>query len=159
MDDISKKLKLNATKTGHLVIRLDNIIQKRLGQKQLFRMVAISIGKHSGIKRKDVLIECKNNKDRYIEVKHEGYYDESNEFVYYTIQDCINKVEDYKRQILKTNFLKSIKNAIVFMSAKDKEKAQEIEKNKSWESVEDMLLLSGLSISFTYYDKKGNEIK
>jgi len=148
MDDISKKLKLNATKTGHLVIRLDNIIQKRLGQKQLFRMVAISIGKHSGIKRKDVLVECKNNKDRYIEVKHTDSY-----------LGMYEKVEDYKRQILKTNFLKSIKNAIVFMSAKDKEKAQEIEKNKSWESVEDMLLLSGLSISFTYYDKKGNEIK
>jgi len=148
MDDISKKLKLNATKTGHLVIRLDNIIQKRLGQKQLFRMVAISIGKHSGIKRKDVIIECKTNKDRYIEVKHTDSY-----------LGMYEKVEDYKRQILKTNFLKSIKNAIVFMSAKDKEKAQEIEKNKSWESVEDMLLLSGISISFTYYDKKGNEIK
>jgi hypothetical protein len=44
------------------------------------------------------------------------------------------------------------------MSVENKEKAKEIERNKSWEKVEDMLLLAGISIDFRYYDQKGKEI-
>jgi hypothetical protein len=145
-------------KANYLIIRVDNIAQKRLGQKQLFRMVGISLGKHSGYKRKDIILECKSNKDKYLEVKHLLYeLDDSGNKIY--DEDIYQKEKDYKRQVLKTNFLKSIKNAVVFMSVENKEKAKEIERNKSWDKVEDMLLLAGISIDFRYYDQKGKEIE
>jgi len=145
--DIMNKLGMQAYKTGKLVIRLDNIIQKRAGQKQLFRMMAISLGNYAGLNRKDVIKECKNNNDQYIELCWTGTYKELKE-----------KLLGYQSEVLKTNFLLAIKKAFLFMNKEQKEKAAQIEDNKTWQKVEDMLLIAGIVFTATFYDRKGNEL-
>lgn len=146
-EQYKKKLLINGYKTGKLVIRLDNINTKRIGQSVLFRMMAISLGNHAGIKRKDVIKECKLNEDKYIEIEYNGSY-----------KELYDRFEDYKGQVLKTNFLLSIKKALIFMNKEDKQKAADIENNKTWDKVEEMLLLAGISFTYTFYDKKGRDI-
>lgn len=129
----------NLLKTGSLVIRLDNLRGKKAGSLELLRMTAISLAQLGGLTRKDAINECKSNGDKFFEIEFTG-----------KMYELMKKEQQFKDAYTRTDFVLAIKKAFMFLSTEQKEKAHEIENNKSWEKVEDMLMFAGIVISINY---------
>ena len=129
----------NLLKTGRLVVRLDNLRAKKAGSLELLRMTAISLAQLGGLNRKDAINECKSNDDKFFEIEFSG-----------KMYELIKKEEQFKSTYTRTDFISAIKKGFIFLSKEQKDKAYEIENNKSWEKVEDMLMLAGIVIYFNY---------